>query len=103
MEILKAFGIVYITISTVCFTLFLIGIIRSIRKFVAQEKQSTLVDEKIKFVYIEQVDDVVYMYDKLTDSFLLLAPTRDELWAKAEQQFPNLKLFDATKKDKDAQ
>jgi hypothetical protein len=37
------------------------------------------------------------MYDKLTNNFLLQATTKDELWSKAKEQYPNLKLFETTK------
>ena len=99
MEILKALGLAYMTISTVCFTLFLIGLIRNLRKELSKEqsKKSADVLSKMRLVYIEQVGDAVYMYDKLTNNFLLQATTKDELWTKANEQYPNLKFFETTK------
>jgi hypothetical protein len=100
MELLKALGIAYMTISTVCFTLFLIGLIRNLRKVFASEqdlKKGADVLSKIRLVYIEQADDAVFMYDKLTNNFLLQATTKDELWTKANEQYPNLKFFETTK------
>jgi hypothetical protein len=99
MELLKALGVAYITISTVCFTLFLIGLIRNIRKelFNKEEAKGKAVLDKMRLVYIEQAGDAVYMYDKLTNSFLLQATNKDELWAKAKEQYPNLKFFETTK------
>jgi hypothetical protein len=100
MELLKTLGVAYITISTVCFTLFLIGLIRNLRKVLSDEqngKKSTDVLSKMRLVYIEQVGNAVYMYDKLTNNFLLQATTKDELWTKAKEQYPNLKLFETTK------
>jgi hypothetical protein len=99
MELLKALGIAYVTLSTVMFTLFLIGLIRNIRKelFNNEEAKGRAVLDKMRIVYIEQVGDAVYMYDKLTNSFLLQASNKEELWAKAETEYPNLKFFETTK------
>jgi hypothetical protein len=100
MELLKTLVLAYITISTVCFTLFLIRLVRNLQKVLSDEqdgKKSTDVLSKMRLVYIEQVGDAVYMYDKLTNNFLLQATTKDELWSKAKEQYPNLKLFETTK------
>jgi hypothetical protein len=100
MEILKALGLAYMTISTICFTLFLIGLIRNLQKVLSNEqdvKKGADVLNKMRLVYVEQVGDAVYMYDKLTNNFLLQATTKDELWTKANEQYPNLKFFETTK------
>lgn len=100
MELLKALGIAYITLSTVMFTLFLIRLIRNIQKELSNKdevKKGAAVLDKMRIVYIEQVGGAVYMYDKLTNSFLLQATTEEELWSKAKEQFPNLKFFETTK------
>jgi hypothetical protein len=99
MELLKALGVAYITISTVCFTLFLLGLIRNVRKELSKDKSknSSNILSKMRLVYIEQVGDAVYMYDKLTNSFMLQAATKEELWTRAETEYPELKLFETTK------
>jgi hypothetical protein len=99
MELLKALGVAYITISTVCFTLFLLGLIRNVRKELSKDKSknSSNILSKMRLVYIEQVGDAVYMYDKLTNSFMLQAATKEELWTRAETEYPGLKLFETTK------
>lgn len=99
MELLKALGVAYITFSTIMFTLFLVRLIRNLRKELSKEqsKKSADVLSKMRLVYIEQVGDAVYMYDKLTNNFLLQATTKDELWTKANEQYPNLKFFETTK------
>ena len=100
MELLKTLGVAYVTISTICFTLFLIGLFRNLRKVLSSEEQvkkGTNVLSKMRLVYVEQVGDAVYMYDKLTNNFLLQATSKEELWSKAETQFPNLRFFETTK------
>jgi hypothetical protein len=99
MELLKALGVAYITISTVCFTLFLVGLVRNLRKELSKEKSknSSNILSKMRLVYIEQVGDAVYMYDKLTNSFMLQAANKEELWTRAETEYPGLKLFETTK------
>jgi hypothetical protein len=99
MELLKALGTAYVTISTVCFTLFLIGLVRNLRKELSKDKakNSSGILSKMRLVYIEQVGDAVYMYDKLTNSFMLQASNKEELWTKAETEYPGLKLFETTK------
>ena len=96
MGFLKALGLVYVTLSTVMFTIFLVRLIRNLRE-VLSEKKGTEVLNTMRLVYIEQVGDAVYMYDKLTNNFLLQATTEEELWTKAKEQFPNLKFFETTK------
>lgn len=100
MEILHNLVMVYVTIGTICFTLFLIGLIRNIRKELSinkDVKKAKAILSKVRLVYVEQVGSAVYMYDKITNSFLLQATTQDELWAKAKEQFPNLSFFETTK------
>ena len=100
MEILKAFGMVYITISTVCFTLFLIGLVRTLRKaFSAKDSVSNgvKVADRIRLIYVEQVGGAVYMYDKVTDNFLLQAASEEELWTKARAEFPQIQFVTTTK------
>lgn len=96
MAILNALFTAYVSISTVCFTLFLLGLIRNIRKEV-EVRKGTDVLNKMRIVYVEQIGDAVYMYDKITNNFLLQAPTEAELWTKAEAQYPGLKFFTTTK------
>jgi len=100
MEILKALGIAYMTISTVCFTLFLIGLVRTLRKaFSAKDSVSNgvKVADRIRLIYVEQVGGAVYMYDKLTDNFLLQAASEEELWTKAQAEFPQIQFVTTTK------
>jgi hypothetical protein len=99
MELLKTLGVAYVTISTILFTLFLLGLIRNLRKELSKEKSKNSSDilSKMRLVYIEQVGGAVYMYDKLTNSFMLQAATKEELWTKAETEYPGLKLFETTK------
>jgi hypothetical protein len=96
MEFLKALGIAYVTISTIAFTIFMVRLFRNLRE-VLSDKKGTEVLNTMRLVYIEQVGDAVYMYDKLTNNFLLQATTEEELWTKAKEQFPNLKFFETTK------
>lgn len=100
MELLKALGVAYMTVSTVCFTLFLIGLFRNVRKELSNKetaKEVSKIADRIRLVYVEQVGGAVYMYDKLTNSFLLQATTEEELWAKAEAEFPQIRFFTTTK------
>jgi hypothetical protein len=99
MELLKALGVAYVTISTVLFTIFMIRLLQNLRRELSKEKSknSSNILSKMRLVYIEQVDGAVYMYDKLTNSFMLQAATKEELWTKAETEYPELKLFETTK------
>lgn len=99
MEILKALGVAYIAFSTILFTIFLLRFIGNIRKELTGKKNNkdTAILDKIQLVYVEQIDGAVYMYDKMTNNFLLQASTEDELWVKANEQFPKLKFFKTTK------
>jgi hypothetical protein len=99
MELLKTLGIAYVTISTILFTIFMIRLVLNLRRELSKEKSKKGSDilSKMRLVYVEQVGDAVYMYDKLTNNFLLQATSKEELWTKAETQFPGLKFFETTK------
>ena len=99
MELLKALGTAYVTISTVLFTIFMIRLLQNLRRELSKDKSknSSGILSKMRLVYIEQVDGAVYMYDKLTNGFMLQAATKEELWTKAETEYPGLKLFETTK------
>jgi hypothetical protein len=98
MELLKALGVAYITFSTIMFTLFLFGLVRSLRKaFSNKEKTVSKIADQIRLVYVEQIGGAVYMYDKLTNNFLLQAATEEELWSKAKIEYPQIQFFTTTK------
>ncbi len=100
MELLKALGVAYVTISTVCFTLFLIGLFRNIRKELSgksAESNSSEILSKMRLVYVEEVCGMYHLYDKINNSFIAQGYTEDEMWTKAEEQYPNLKFFETTK------
>jgi hypothetical protein len=88
MDIIQALITAYVTISTICFTLFLIGLIRNIRKELSVEKGIATVKQTMKLVYVEQVNGMYHMYDTLNHTFICQAATEKELWDIAESKFP---------------
>ena len=57
----------------------------------AGKLDKTLTD--VKLVYIEQVNTMLMMHDRITRNFVAQAPTEDELWAKAKALYPNKELI----------
>lgn len=54
-------------------------------------KQSNLVS--VKLVYVEQVNDMIMMYDRYNQTFVAQAATENELWTQARDLFPNKELI----------
>jgi DNA-dependent RNA polymerase auxiliary subunit epsilon len=48
--------------------------------------------EHYKIVYTETVDDVILMYESMTNNFVCQASTEQELWVVAQQRFPDKKF-----------
>jgi hypothetical protein len=80
---------VYGIICTIATTIFLIGIIRHLHKKLTITTTVENLANAIKLVYVERVDDINYLYDGLTHTFITQAPTEDEMWANARLQYPN--------------
>jgi len=102
MDIIRALITAYVTISTICFTLFLIGLIRNLRKELGVEKGIETVKKTMKLVYIEQVDGMYHMYDIVTHTFICQAPTEKELWDIAQAKFPGKSVVTLDNNAKDA-
>jgi hypothetical protein len=89
MSILLNILLVYGVVCTIATTIFLIGLVRHLRKELVKTKTVENLTNAIKLVYIERVDDVNYLYDGLTHTFITQASTEDEMWANARLQHPN--------------
>ena len=97
MNILNALFTAYVTVSTICFTVFLVGLIRNIRKEIDIVKGVDTVKKTMKLVYVEQVAGMFHMYDIATNSFICQAYTEEELWEIAKNKFPDLKVISLDK------
>lgn len=92
MQFLHTLLQVYIIISVTFTTFFLIGLIRNLRKVLKKEETVEAfekVKNQIKLVYLEQVGDAYYLYDKATNNFIAQGVTEDEMWTNAALTFPN--------------
>ena len=89
MELLKAIWTVYTFLCVGFTTFFLIGLARSLRTALKTEKTVKDIKQSIKLVYIEKANDICYMYDGLTNSFITQAATEDEMWRNAKLRFPD--------------
>lgn len=91
MEIIKAIIDVYTFISVAFTTMFLIGLVKSIRKELkgndAEEFMEKFKDH-IKLVYKEQVGDAYYLYDQSTKHFIAQGNTEQEMWRQAKLRYP---------------
>lgn len=99
MEILKAIWVLYTTISVIFTTIFLWGLITNVRKELQLKEDIDTVKKSIKIVYIEQVGNVYFMYDKITQRFICQAESELEVLKKAESMFPGFKVLTTTKEE----
>ena len=95
-EILLAVWQVYASVSAVVVTWFLIKLafaIREAKQELAERAQTSI--KKVKFVYIEQHDDLMYLYDALTKTFIAQSDNLENLYDRAQERFPDVKLIEA--------
>ena len=88
MQILMNILITYGVISMIFTTIFLIGLIRNIRQALVLEKHVEHAKETLKVVYVEYVDGMYRMHDKISHHFIAQAETEQELWEIAKAKFP---------------
>jgi hypothetical protein len=96
MQILLNILIVYGVVCMIFTTIFLIGLIRNIRKELNLVEDVKKFKQTVKLVYIEQVDGMYRMHDKFTHHYICQAPTEKELWMIADTKFPNVKVLTTT-------
>jgi hypothetical protein len=89
LNILIAYGVVCMVFTTV----FLIGLVRNIRKEIQLIEDVGKFKKTVKLVYIEQVDGMYRMHDKFTHHYICQAATEKELWDLADAKFPNVKVM----------
>ena len=93
MQFLTNILIVYGVISMIFTTIFLIGLIRNIRKEIQLIEDVGRFKKTVKLVYVEQVDGMYRMHDKFTHHYICQATTEKELWETADAMFPNVKVM----------
>lgn len=93
MQFLTNILIVYGVISMIFTTIFLIGLVRNIRKEIQLIEDVGRFKKTVKLVYIEQVDGMYRMHDKFTHHYICQAATEKELWETADAMFPNVKVM----------
>jgi len=99
MGILKTIWLI-ISIFSVTFTVvFLWGLFINIRRELAKTNNQT--GKIIKLVYVEQVDDMFRMYDKISHTFICQHQDELELWRTARERFPDMTVM-TLKEDQEA-
>jgi hypothetical protein len=93
MQILLNILIAYGVISMIFTTIFLVGLIRNIRKEINLIEDVEKFKKAVKLVYVEQVDGMYRMHDKFTHQYICQAATEKELWDIADAKFPNVKVM----------
>lgn len=93
LDILLIVWQVYATASAIAVTWFLIRLyteVKGIKRIMAEANKP-----RVKFVYVEKHNNLVYLYDALTKTFIAQADTEESLFDQAQQRFPNFKLIQA--------
>jgi hypothetical protein len=93
VQFLNNILIVYGVISMIFTTIFLIGLIRNIRREIDLIEDVSRFKKTVKLVYVEQVDGMYRMHDKFTHHYICQAETEKELWEIADAKFPNVKVM----------
>ena len=93
MQFLTNILIVYGVISMIFTTVFLIGLVRNIRREIDLIEDVDRFKKTVKLVYVEQVDGMYRMHDKFTHHYICQATTEKELWETADAMFPNVKVM----------
>ena len=93
MQILTNILIAYGVISMIFTTIFLVGLIRNIRREINLIEDVEKFKKTVKLVYVEQIDGMFRMHDKFTHQYICQASTEKELWTIADAKFPNVKVM----------
>ena len=93
MQFLTNILIFYGVISMIFTTIFLIGLIRNIRREIDLIEDVSRFKKTVKLVYVEQVDGMFRMHDKFTHHYICQASSEKELWETADAMFPNVKVM----------
>ena len=93
MQILTNILIVYGVICMIFTTIFLVGLVRNIRKEIKSIEDVDRFKKTVKLVYVEQVDGVYRLHDKFTHQYICQAATEKELLDLADAKFPNVKVM----------
>ncbi len=93
MQFLTNILIAYGVISMIFTTIFLVGLIRNIRREINLIEDVEKFKKTVKLVYVEQVDGMYRMHDKFTHHYICQAATEKELWETADAMFPNVKVM----------
>jgi hypothetical protein len=93
MQFLTNILIAYGVISMIFTTVFLIGLVRNIRREIDLIEDVSRFKKTVKLVYVEQVDGMYRMHDKFTHHYICQAATEKELWETADAMFPNVKVM----------
>ena len=93
MQILTNILIAYGVVCMIFTTIFLIGLVRNIRKEINLIEDVDKFKKTVKLVYVEQVDGMYRMHDKFTHHYICQAATEKELWDIVDTRFPNVKVL----------
>ena len=93
MQILLNILIAYGVMCMIFTTIFLVGLVRNIRKEINLIEDVQRFKKTVKLVYVEQVDGMFRMHDKFTHHYICQAKTEKELWETADAMFPNVKVM----------
>jgi hypothetical protein len=96
MEILYTIWIIYSGLCVLFATVFLINLIRNIRREINIIEDVQQFKQNAKLVYVEQVDGMYRMHDKFTHHYICQASSEKEMWATADSMFPNVKIMSTT-------
>jgi len=96
MEILYTIWIIYSGVCVIFATVFLINLIRNIRRELNLIEDVQKFKQTAKLVYVEQVDGMYRMHDKFTHHYICQASSEKELWETANAMFPNVKVMSTT-------
>ena len=91
-NILYVAGVISLIVVAL-FVYFFIKNYRELKKLDRQMNGLGTALKDVKLVYVEQVNNMSYMYDRYTQTFVCQAVTEDELWDMAKKLFPGKEVM----------
>jgi len=101
LEFISFLFSVIVTFIVLFCVVFVFLFFKNLKKFQEESKmleQNQEAGKSVMLVYYEKVDNMLHMYDRLTNFFVAQGKDENDLWANAQLRYPevNLVLADET-------
>jgi len=101
LAIIKFIGTAFMIVSTIFVVVFVHIFLKNLKIEMARSQglDQDSINKTSMLVYIEKIGEILYMYDKMTNSFIAQSRTEEELWKNAELRCPDINFILTDPKD----